>query len=191
MRLFVGISIASAVLERIAECVDELRRRVEARAPRARISWVAADHLHVTVRFIGEAGETEAQRIASSLAPVLRVAPFDVAFQGVGTFPDRGAPRVFWAGIGAGAEQLMSIEREVTTRLVACGIDPEQRDYRPHVTLARVREHAGLSGRELLDGLADRSFGDSTVDAITLFQSRLSPRGSVYVPLQSTELRIR
>jgi 2'-5' RNA ligase len=98
---------------------------------------------------------------------------------------------VFWAGIGAGAEQLMSIEREVTTRLVACGIGPEERDYRPHVTLARVREHAGLRGRDLLDGLADRSFGDSTVDAITLFQSRLSPRGSVYVPLQSTELRIR
>jgi RNA 2',3'-cyclic 3'-phosphodiesterase len=191
MRLFVGLSIGSAVRDRIAECVDELRRRVEAHAARARISWVAADRLHITVRFIGEVDETEAQRIASSLAPVLRLAPFDVAFQGVGTFPDRGAPRVFWAGIGGGAEPLMSIEREVAARLVACGIDPERRDYRPHVTLARVREPAGLRGRDLLDGLADRTFGVSRVDAITLFQSRLSPRGSVYVPLQSTELRIR
>ena len=152
---------------------------------------MAVDRLHVTVRFIGGAGETEPQRIASSPAPVFRAATFDVAFQGAGTFPDRGAPRVFWAGVGAGTEQLMSIEREVTARLVACGIDPEERDYRPHVTLARVREHAGLRGRELLDGLADRSFGVSTVDAITLFQSRPSSRGSVYVPLQSTELRVR
>lgn len=191
MRLFVAVPIGAAVLERIAECVGELRRRVETGAPRARISWVAAEQLHVTLRFIGEVDDTEAQGIVSSLAPVLRIEPFEVAFLGVGTFPPRGAPRVFWAGIGSGAEQLMTIEREVTTRLAACRILPEKREYRPHVTLARVREPAGLRARDVLDGLTERSFGGSTVDTITLFQSRLSPRGSVYVPLQSTELRSR
>lgn len=189
MRLFVGIEIDHRVVQKIAECLDELRRRVSSRAPVAKISWVPPERLHVTVRFIGEAGEVEVERITASLAPTLSVEHFEAAFRGVGAFPERGAPRVFWAGIGAGLERFAAVEREVTARLDECGIGPEQRPYRPHVTLGRVREPAGLRARPLLEGLDDRVFGTSAVGAITLFQSRLSPKGSVYVPLQSTKLR--
>lgn len=191
MRLFVAVALDPRVVRKIAECGEELRRRVQGHAPHARVSWVPADRLHVTVRFIGEAGDTQAERIAASLAPALTVAPFDALFHGVGAFPERGAPRVFWAGIIGGVESLSALEQEVAARLASCGIAAEQRPYRPHVTLARVREAAGLRTRMLFDGLLDRRFGTSAVDAITLFQSRPSPKGSTYVPLQSTKLRAR
>jgi RNA 2',3'-cyclic 3'-phosphodiesterase len=189
MRLFVGVEINAQVVDRIAECLDELRRRVARRARRARISWVPPDRLHVTVRFIGEASDSQAREIATSLSPMLPLDPFEAIFTGLGAFPPHGPPRVLWAGIGAGVEPFVALEREVTARLDACGIPSEERPYRPHVTIARVREPAGLRTRPLLDEFHDRAFGASSVETVTLFQSRLSPKGSVYVPLQSTHLR--
>ena len=188
MRLFVGIEIDARVVERLAECLDRLKRSVAQHAPRARISWVSPERLHVTVRFIGEADESEAKEIATALLPALPLEPFEASFTGIGAFPPHGSPRVLWAGIGDGADACAAVEREVTARLDACGIPPEERPYRPHVTVARVREPAGLRTRPLLDEFDDRAFGSSLVRAITLFQSRLLPKGSVYVPLQSTEL---
>lgn len=143
----------------------------------------------MTVRFIGGVDENRAQGIAAALQPELRVTPFDVTIEGVGSFPDRGAPRVFWAGIAAGVESLAALEQEVTARLEACGVAREERPSHPHVTLARVRDAAGLRAGPLLDGLRGQRFGTSHVDAITLFQSRPSPQGHVYVPLQRTALR--
>ena len=190
VRLFVAAQVDPGVAQEIAACGDELRRRVGERAPRSRISWAPADRLHVTVRFIGDTDEERAKQIASALAPALRIERFGVTFQGISTFPERGVPRVFWVGITAGVEGLTAVAQEVTVRLLSCGVAAEDRVYRPHVTLARVREAPGLRTRALLDGLVDRRFGTSPIEAITLFQSRRSPKGSEYVPLQATNLRV-
>ena len=189
MRLFVAVTIDADVVARVSESIDELRERVANRAPRARVRWVPADQLHVTVRFIGEVSETQATNIATALGPALPLKRFELTFRGLGVFPERGAPRVFWAGIAAGVEQLGAVESDVTKRLDTCGIAPDGRPYRPHVTLARVKDAGGLRVRGLFDGIADRAFGMSAVDAITLFQSRPSSDGAVYVPLNSTRLR--
>jgi 2'-5' RNA ligase len=67
-------------------------------------------------------------------------------------------------------------------------VAPEDRPYRPHVTLARVKEPAGLRTAPLLEGVREHEFGVRRVDAITLFESRLSPRGPTYMPLHRTPL---
>jgi 2'-5' RNA ligase len=189
MRLFIAVTIDADVVARLSESIDELRERVANRAPRARIRWVPADQLHITVRFIGEATETQTRNIATALGPALPLERFEVTFRGLGVFPERGAPRVFWAGIAAGLEHLAAVESDVTKRLDTCGVAPEGRPYRPHITLARVKDAGGLRVRGLFAGIGDCAFGTSAVDAITLFQSRPSSDGSVYVPLHSTRLR--
>jgi 2'-5' RNA ligase len=95
---------------------------------------------------------------------------------------------VLWAGIAAGGEGLSAVESEVSARLAACGIGREDRSYHPHVTLARVREPAGLRSAALFESLAERRFGTTRVETITLFQSRTSPKGAVYRPLHRTVL---
>ena len=92
-------------------------------------------------------------------------------------------------GVAHGRDELKAIERIVSSRLLALGIAEEDRPYSPHLTLARVRDAAGLRTIRLLDGLTDRSVGTTRIDAITLFQSRLSPKGPTYVPLLRTSLR--
>jgi 2'-5' RNA ligase len=187
VRLFVAVELDAGVLKALADFIAALRRRAEALAPGARIGWVLPGQLHVTLRFIGEVPDAAAAAIAEGLRREAASPPFDIAVRGAGAFPDRGAPRVLWAGIGAGTEELADLEAEVSERLAAHGIKREDRPYRPHITLARVREAAGLRSAALLEK-SDPEFGVSRVRAITLFQSRTSPRGAVYTPLQSTPL---
>jgi 2'-5' RNA ligase len=189
MRLFVAVEIDPALARELARVAGEVRTRIAARAPQARITWVAADRLHFTVRFIGDVDAARAAALAAALAAPLAVTPFDLTMSGIGTFPPRGRPRVIWAGIGDAQSSMAAAEREVSARLAACGIDPEEREYSPHLTLARVRDAGGLRMRDLLEGIPQGPFGTTRVDAITLFQSRLSPKGPTYVALQRTALQ--
>ena len=189
MRLFVAVEIDSAVAQTIAEFTAELRRKAMSLAPGARMTWGHPEQIHVTVRFIGEADPVRAAAIAEVLQPELTLRAFDVIITRAGAFPPMGAPRVLWAGIEAGADALAALEREVSDRLVACGVEREDRPYRPHVTLARVRDASGLRSKPLFEQLAERRFGATPVEAITLFESRTSPKGATYVALQQTLLR--
>jgi 2'-5' RNA ligase len=80
------------------------------------------------------------------------------------------------------------LEHEVSGRLAGVGLEAESRPYSPHLTLARVRDAAGLRAERLLDGLTDVSLGRVAVTTVTLFESRLSPKGPTYVPLLETPL---
>jgi 2'-5' RNA ligase len=142
----------------------------------------------VTVRFIGHVDEARATAIMSALRSPIDVPPFDLTVQGVGTFPENRPPRVVWAGLGDEVDALPRIEEEVSARVQRCGVGREDRPYRPHLTIARVKESGGLRARPLLKGLEDLALGVSRVEAITLFESRLSPKGPTYVPLQRTAL---
>jgi 2'-5' RNA ligase len=188
MRLFVAVEIAPAVAEAAAAAVDELRHRAERLAPHARITWVAPDRMHLTIAFIGNATEEQAEHVCRVLRPAIDVPAFDLTIAGLGAFPRTGLPRVLWAGLTSGRETLLRLERVVTARLADAQLAIEPRAYNPHLTLARVREASGLRARALFEAMSNDSIGTTAVDAITLFDSRLSSRGPTYVALQRTAL---
>lgn len=183
MRLFVAAEIGEALATTVAELSRELQRRAGETARHAKVTWLPADRLHLTVRFIGEVDDARAAAIREALEPPLNIAPFDLTLAGAGAFPKGGAPRVLWVGVVSGQDQLIAAERAISARLARLGIPEEERPYRPHLTLARVREPAGLRTARLLEGLTDRTLGTVRIDAITLFQSKLSPKGPTYTPL--------
>jgi len=188
MKLFTGIELDAAVVRAGADVIGELTRRTEQQAPRARITWVTPERLHVTVRFIGQSDDVASARIHAALLPPIEVAPFDLTIQGLGSFPPRGAPRVIWAGIAGDDQSLRVVEHDITDRLSKAGVPPESRPYSPHLTLGRIREASGLSAMALFRGLSEIVLGTTTVEAITLFESRVSSKGAVYVPLLRTVL---
>ena len=189
MRLFVAAEIGDTLASRAAELSRELRKRAETAAPRGKVTWIPPERLHITIRFIGEVDDARGTAIRAALEPSLDVEPFDLTLAGAGAFPKSGPPRVMWAGIKQGRDELMAAEHAVTSRLEALGIPPEDRPYSPHLTLARVRDAAGLRSASLLEGFEDRFIGTTRIDAITLFQSQLSQKGPTYVPLLRTILR--
>ncbi len=187
MRLFTAIELGEHVCARAGTLVETLRRRAAQSAPQAKVTWVAPERMHLTLRFIGEVDDARGEAIVSVLREPIALAPFDVRWHGLGSFPPRGAPRVLWVGVATGTEALRKAEHAVSGRLATLRIPPEDRPYSPHLTVARMREAAGLRATPLFDGL-DGALGDTHVNAITLFRSHLSPKGPTYVAMERTPL---
>ncbi len=188
MRLFVACEVAAPVKTAAAALIEELAQRASRLAPSSRITWLTADRLHVTVRFIGFVDDTRAAAIRAALSGELPVSAFDLVVSGVGAFPPKGPPRVLWAGLTVGTDRLVDVERHVSIVLADLGIAAEARPYAPHLTLARVRDAAGLRTAALLEGVSGALLGTTRVAAITLFESRLSSKGPTYVALQRMAL---
>jgi 2'-5' RNA ligase len=199
MRLFIGIEIAPSVAAATLALIAQLQAASARLAARSRITWVTPDRLHITIRFIGHVDDSRVDEIRDVLAPPFRLDPFDLTIAGVGTFPPKGSPRVVWAGLGRGRDRLRALEPLVSERLIQAGVPREELPYNPHLTLARVRDAAGLRPASFVGNLREIALGTTSVDAITLFESRLSPiggtplgrsgrQGPTYVALARTPL---
>ena len=101
------------------------------------LAWVRADNLHLTLRFLGEVEPAmlEPVREAWSRPPTAAVPPFTVRLGGLGGFPSGRAPRVVWASVTAGGEELGTLYAALEAALVARGLPGESRAFHPHVTL--------------------------------------------------------
>jgi 2'-5' RNA ligase len=190
VRLFVACEAGAEVAQAADSLIGELRARVARLAPQARLTWVAKERLHFTIRFVGPVDASRLPAFREALAPSLRHAPFDAVVAGAGVFPDRRPPRVIWAGVRSGAREMQALAHEVDARLDALiGGNPDE--LRPHLTLARVKEPHGLRAQPLLAGLDNVALGVTRVEAVTLFESRQAGGVLQYVPLLRTPLATR
>ncbi|MCL6640552.1 MAG: RNA 2',3'-cyclic phosphodiesterase [Candidatus Rokubacteria bacterium] len=163
-------------------------RHLQSRAPA--VAWVAPENLHVTLKFLGSVEEERLTAVGEALASVASAARgFELAVAGLGAFPTPTRPRVVWAGIAGGAEPLASLAAAVEVALEPLGFPREKRPFVGHVTLGRVREPRRAPGlARALTAAADRAFGRTAADRLTLMRSDLSPRGARYTPLGSWPL---
>lgn len=175
MRLFTGLDLSEEVVHSLQKLLDRLQ-------PTARISWSPVENLHITTKFIGEWPEERLEKLKSALTALEPRPPISVHIRQVGFFPNPHAPRVFWCGIEApGLESLASATERATSAL---GIPAETRAFSPHLTLARIKERLNLQPlREAIATLPSQDFGRFMADRFFLYQSRLSPKGSVYTKL--------
>ena len=115
-------------------------------------------------------------------------AKFSIHFRGLGTFPNLGQPSVVWAGI-RDAEPLVRIADTLSHGLAPLGFKPEPRRYRPHLTLARVKQRlADDRLKDLVTRLAEVEFARCDVTELTLMESQLTSSGPVYNILESVVL---
>ncbi|HTW55760.1 MAG TPA: RNA 2',3'-cyclic phosphodiesterase [Thermoplasmata archaeon] len=109
---------------------------------------------HLTLRFLGEIDPERVEPIRARLAPVAAAhAPFELEIAGVGAFPSARAPRVVWAGVGRGREEIVRLADDVRTALAGEGAAAPEGPFVPHLTLFRVRSEADRRvAQELLNG---------------------------------------
>jgi 2'-5' RNA ligase len=144
--------------------------------------------VHLTVRFLGDVDDGTVRRLDEVLTPSIPVAPFAAALGRMVVAPPAGRPRGIWIEV-ADQDDLAAVAAHVGNRLTAVpGLASEGRPYRPHVTIARVRHGSRPSLRAALERVGPRELGALRVDAITLFESRLSPEGPTYLPRRRTPL---
>src|SRR5438445_3405325 len=130
MRIFVALDIEEEIRKRLQHFMEEMRQL----APGAR--WVSPESLHVTLKFIGEKPEAAVKQIEDALGAI-NAEPFQIRFRGAGFYPTAKAARVFWVGI-EGEAGLADLAAKVEESLAAVGVPEEQRDFSPHLTLARA-----------------------------------------------------
>jgi 2'-5' RNA ligase len=128
MRLFVGLGLPEALTAQLAPLMTGL--------PGAR--WVAAEDLHLTLRFIGEVDEHQAAILDESLGQIRRPA-FALQVSGCGIFAQRRGPEAVWVGVGS-SPALTELQAAVERAAVRAGEAPEEKRFRPHITLARLRD---------------------------------------------------
>jgi 2'-5' RNA ligase len=184
VRLFVAIDIDAATRAAAAGVIQRVERRL-----RADVKWVAPENLHITVQFIGHVGDADAERIRAAMAPPLAVRPFAIRVAALGAFPPRGGPRVIWCGVEGADRELAAVHGEVAGRLkAAAAVEPEARPFRAHLTIGRYRTPGRAADRTALGAIEVGLLGTPAIDHITLYESRLSPRGPTYTPLVRTPL---
>jgi 2'-5' RNA ligase len=129
-RLFAALRPPPAIRQRLRGAMGGV--------PAAR--WQDDEHLHLTLRYIGEVDRRTAEDVALALAQV-HAAQVEVVLSGVGAFDKRGRVDALWAGV-APHDALAALHRKIDHALVRLGLAPEGRSYLPHITLARLPRNA-------------------------------------------------
>jgi 2'-5' RNA ligase len=179
IRSFIAFDIDSeSVLRRITEVQVMLTKTG------ADVKLVEPKNIHMTLRFLGNITSGTVEKIFEEMKKVQFV-PFDVRLHGVGAFPNPRYPRVVWAGITQGADQLRSIFEQLEPKLLRLGFAPDPKGFSPHLTIARVR--SGRNRVELAEYLSENEnfeFGVVRANCLRLKRSDLTPRGPIYSTLK-------
>lgn len=179
-RLFVAL----AVPEHVRVLVDAARAPARDAAPGA--SWTRPDGWHVTLAYLGELDRDllgAAEEVVGGACA--EVAPLRLT---LGT-PDRFGDRVLWLGVHddpAGA--VADLGRRMQARIAASGLPVQQREVRPHLTLARAsRRTRGALDETVRDAVAPV---EVTWDAeeVVLLATRLGDGPARYEPVASWTL---
>ena len=177
IRAFIAANLALSVSEEMAKVQSALQKA------KGDIRWVKPQGFHLTFRFLGNIEPARVAPILAALQAAARLQPqFRVRTQGLGAFPSLTRPRVLWARLTG--DGLQELHTKIEAALSSCGFLSEDRAFRPHITLGRVRSPRGWS--QVLEGIKaylQYDFGESLIDKVTLYQSDLRPGGAVYTSL--------
>lgn len=177
MRCFLALDLPPSVCRSLAA----VQRDIQALGLSA--SYPAADQFHVTLSFFGELSANDVRKKADALSAFSAVA-FNAESCGLGCFPNAERIRVIWAGFSKGHSDIERLQVQVAQEL---GKGDER--FHPHVTLARVKSVKDPAGVEtFLVAHKKTAFGSFVADRLTLYESRLTPMGPQYVPLESVSL---
>ncbi|RLM62750.1 RNA 2',3'-cyclic phosphodiesterase [Halorubrum sp. Atlit-26R] len=182
MRAFFAVDLPDSLAPAVADAQAPF---ADARG----VNPVDPEQAHVTLKFLGEIGgrddETEPtvdDVIAAGERAIDRaaVAPFKCTIADLGVFPNRDYVSVAWAGVDSGTEELTALHEALEAETTALGVDPEEHEFTPHVTLARVENATGAEAvRDALDA-DDPEIGSFAVDEIRLMRSTLTESGPEY-----------
>lgn len=141
--------------------------------------WTRPEQMHVTLRFLGNVPVDRIDAIVGRLREV-RVAPFVLPLEGVGTFPPNRPPRVLWLGTGNGHPRLFQLRQRIDDALLGAGLDLDVRTFHPHITLARLTENAASAATRWAHAHHELSAPPIRVDAFDLYASEPRPTGAIH-----------
>jgi len=181
-RMFFAVNLSERCRSRIFSLMNEFKNYSEP------IKWESFEKLHITTLFLGDIDTSVIPILVQSVKMKLEViGNTEIYFQSLGAFPNFKNPRVIWIGI----KENLAIER-IGLELASCasqiGIEVEERNFHPHVTIGRVK---GRISPAFIDKLRDYSFESfiERINSVELMKSELDRFGSKYYIHKKFNLR--
>ena len=188
VRVFVSVGLSSDARDQLVEAVTRIRAEV----PEG-IQWASPDGMHLTLKFLGNIPSSHVSPLLACVEELARANPaFGLNLAGLGMFPNRRKPRVLWAGIGGDLDALSSLQQAAEEAINALGYPPEQRPFRPHITLGRPRRSVPdaqlVRIGAVVSGLTPPAPVSRRVESVDVMRSELHPSGARYTVLGSGRL---
>jgi len=179
IRIFIAIELPQDIKENLQSLQEELKKA------NADVKWVKPENIHLTLKFLGYVPASQIPEIIQELKSGLDgFGTFSVEIAKLGSFPEKGKPRVIWTGVNSGSENIVRLQNKVEDFLKKFNFPIEERKYTPHLTIGRVR---GLQNIKLLQDLIGTrnnvQFGNMNVENVSIIRSDLKPEGPVYTTL--------
>jgi len=189
IRAFIAIELPKIT----RDALGDLQARLTAHAPKDSVRWVKPDHIHLTLKFLGQVPTAQIDSITAALKHAvagMRVFPFEV--MNAGCFPDERRPRVVWVGVDEPTGVLHALQRAIELATVPLGYPSEPRSFQPHLTLGRAARDLKPADLhklgEAVKAMKVGLLGHVHADEVVLFQSDLATSGPRYTALAHVPL---
>lgn len=180
MRTFIALNFSSDFKEKISFC-----KRFKIKG----IKWVETENIHLTLVFLGDIiNQKNIDILKNLLTPFSNFRKFEISVSETGAFPDFNRPRVLWANIVKGKENIQEIYSLLKENLYKNGFIFEDK-FVPHITLGRIKEK--LSEKDIMS-LKNFKFEDGITDVITsidIMSSQLTSKGPIYSLVYSEKFK--
>jgi 2'-5' RNA ligase len=184
IRTFIAIEIPEEIKARMVDIQADLRKSG------AQVGWVRPEGVHLTLKFLGDMEAGRIDELGKAIeSAVSDIKPFALEAKGIGVFPTARAPRVVWLGLVGDLDTLAALYERVEAAAEGLGFRREDRPFKPHLTLGRVKSPGGRDAlMRLVSGHEKAELGSFTADAVSVMKSELKPAGAVYTEIRRIPL---
>jgi 2'-5' RNA ligase len=174
MRAFIAIDLDDA----LRAALVRTRSRLESSAPKD-ARFTEADKLHLTLRFFADIDDERARTIAAALPKLAERSAPRLDVEGLHAFPSPARGRVIVIAIADAEGTISALASSIEEHVAALEIDEEERAFRPHITIARLKHE-----RDVRAWIANAPIPESGVaSALTFYRSELGAAGARHTPI--------
>ena len=153
------------------------------------IKWVEKNNYHLTLHFLGDTTQEQVPEIQLALENLSqKFQQFQFNLKGIGYFKSKGQPRVLFANI----ENFLTLKQlaiEIEKQMVTIGFKKEVREFKPHLTLGRIKFIKSKNNfYSLVKKFEETEIQKVVVSEIIFYQSILNPSGPIYKSIKIVKL---
>lgn len=175
IRAFIAIDLSDEAKAVLADVSGALASQT----PQGVVKWVEPHRMHLTLRFLGNTPLDRLDELTDALDEAAQThAPFTLRLDALGCFPNERRPRVVWVGVEGDLAQAEALRAAIEERVRLLGWEPEEKPFRPHLTLGRVKDRKATIDLPWGQGVAPANI---TVEEVVLFESQLRRSGPRYI----------
>ena len=184
LRTFIAVELPRDIQRILKGIQDELRKSG------ADVKWIQPDHIHLTLKFLGEIPEEKIEAVLKVMESSLECfAAFSFRLSHLGAFPKPENPRIIWVGVDSGENELKRLAGVLEKNLGSLGFKKEERGFAAHITLGRVRSSLNkFALSKLLKSYSLPQPMAQDVKNLVLFKSTLTSSGPLYEALKKIPL---